>query len=184
MRYTGAALLGLLGALALGSCGGDGVAVGTGTITRSLPSVPAVTESVTVTEAGPGVTETVTLTETAPAAIGTPQVVTETVTLTETAPSVTETAPTATETVTVTETAPAAATTVPPVTVSETVTVTTTEGVSPAAAAAAGAAAGSADDDALTSSEWGWVAFGVLTAAVVIGAIVVWLRRRSAAKTV
>ena len=81
MRYAGAALLGLLGALALGSCGGgDGVAVGTGTITRSLPSVPAVTESVTVTEAGPG--ETVTLTETAPAAIGTTQVVTETVTLT------------------------------------------------------------------------------------------------------
>jgi hypothetical protein len=30
----------------------------------------------------------------------------------------------------------------------------------------------------LTSSEWGWVAFGVLAAAGVLGGIVVWLRRR------
>jgi hypothetical protein len=174
VRYAGAAVLGLLAAVALGSCGGsDGVAVGTGTITRSLPSVPVVTESVTVTEPGAGATETVTVTETAP-------------TVTETAPTVTETAPAETEieTVTVTETAPAETTeAAPAVTVIETVTVTTTEGVSPAAAAAAGAAAGSADEDGLTSSEWGWVAFGVLAAAVAIGGIVMWLRRRSAAKT-
>ena len=186
MRYSGAALLGLVGAVALGSCGGgDSVAVGTGTITRSLPSVPVVTESVTVAQPGAAATETVTVTETAPAATGTTAVVTETVTLTETAPTVTEIAPAETETVTVTETAPAEATeAAPAVTVTETVTVTTTEGVSPAAAAAAGAAAGSADEDGLTSSEWGWVAFGVLAAAVAIGGIVMWLRRRSAAKTV
>ena len=62
----------------------------------------------------------------------------------------------------------------------ETVTVTTT-GVS-AAGAAAAAAAASEDDEGLTSTEWGWVLFGVLAAAVLIGGLVPWLRRRSAAK--
>ena len=73
---------------------------------------------------------------------------------------------TETETQTVTETAPQAVTT----------TVTTTTGVPPAAAAAAGAAVASDEDDGLTSSEWGWIAFGVLAAAVVVFGIVWWLR--------
>ncbi len=123
-RLSGAALLGLLVALALGSCGGEGEPIGTGTITRSLPTVPAVTESVTLTEAGPAVTETLTVTEAPPtlteAAPAATETVTETVTETETAPAVTETL---TETVTLTETAPAATTTTPPVTVTETLTV-------------------------------------------------------------
>ena len=76
-----------------------------------------------------------------------------------------------TETVTLTETAPATTTAPAGRDVTETVTVTTTTGVSPAGAAAAAAAA-SDDDEGLTSTEWGWVLFGLLAAAVVIGAIV------------
>ena len=52
----------------------------------------------------------------------------------------------------------------------ETLTVTTTTGVSAAGAAAAAAAA--SEDEGLTSTEWGWVLFGLLAAAVVIGGIV------------
>ena len=132
MRLGGAALLGLLAAFALGSCGGGGEAIGTaaGTLSLTGASLPArtapsaVTETVTLTETAAAVTETetVTLTETAAAPADTAPAVTETATETET------------ETVTVTETAPAATTSAPPV---ETVTVTTTEGVTPAAAAAA-----------------------------------------------
>ena len=71
-RLAGVGLLGLVAALALGSCGGDGEvigtgSIGTGSITRSI-SVPTVTESVTVTAPGAAVTETVTLTESAPGA--------------------------------------------------------------------------------------------------------------------
>jgi hypothetical protein len=60
MRLAGAALLGLLAAFALGSCGGDGEAIGTGAGTLSLTgtSLPART-------APPAVTETVALTQTA-----------------------------------------------------------------------------------------------------------------------
>jgi hypothetical protein len=178
-RLAAAGLLGLGGAVALGSCGGEGEAVGGGTITRSI-SVPTVTESVTVTGPGAAVTETVTVTETAPGAG-------VTVTLTQTTPAVTETVtltettPAATETVTLTETAPAAATTEPPVTVTltETLTVTEATAVSPAAAAAAGAVAGS-EDEAITSSEWGWILFGLLAAAVAITGAVLLVRRRRA----
>ena len=74
MRLAGAALLGLLAAFALASCGGDGEAIGTGAVTLPLTGVsvpartaPAVTETVTLTETAAAVTETetVTLTETA-----------------------------------------------------------------------------------------------------------------------
>lgn len=173
MRLGGAALLGLLAAFALGSCGGGGEAIGTaaGTLSLTGASLPArtapsaVTETMTLTETAAAVTETVTMTETSAAPA-------------DTAPAVTETE-TETETVTVTETAPAETTSAPAV---ETVTVTTTEGVTPAAAAAAAAAA-SEGDDGLTSTEWGWVAFGLLAFAVVVGGIVWWLRKRSAAAT-
>ncbi len=178
-RFAGAGILGLVAALALGSCGGGGGdALETGTITRSLPttvSTPARTEpaapAVTITE-----TEVVTETVTEPGAA-----VTETVT--EPGAAVTETAPTTTQppatTVTVTETETQ---TVTEAAQAVTTTVTTTEGVPPAAAAAAGAAVASDEDDGLTSSEWGWIAFGVLAVAVVVGGIAWWLRRRSSAK--
>ena len=87
-RLAAAALLGLVAALALGSCGGDGETIGTGTVALSLPSgstptrtAPAVVETVTVTETAPAVTETVTLTGAAPALPGT-----ETETVTERRP--------------------------------------------------------------------------------------------------
>jgi hypothetical protein len=167
-RLAGVALLGLFAAFALGSCGGDGEAIGTGALSVSLTgaSLPART--------APAVTETTTLTETAPAA-------TETVTVTETVAAPAETVPaeTETETVTVTETVPAETTAPAVETVATTVTVTTTEGVNPAAAAAAGAAAAS-EDGGLTSTEWGWVAFAILAAAVGVGGIVWWVRKRSA----
>src|SRR6185436_18688160 len=133
MRLTGAALLGLLAALALGSCGGNSEAIGTGTGTVSLTGVsrparkttapPAVTEAATVTETA-AVTETVTVIEPAVAPVDTAPA--------DTAPD--DTVPAVTETVTVTETAPAATTSAPAVeTVTSTVTVTSTEGVNPAA---------------------------------------------------
>jgi hypothetical protein len=59
----------------------------------------------------------------------------------------------------------------------------TTSGVNPAAAAAAGAGAAAATQkdqgEGLSSSEWGWICFGVLAAAVAIFGIVWWWRRRS-----
>ena len=77
MRFAAAALLGLLTAVALGSCGGDGEAVRTGTATVSLTAgsvptrtAPAVVETVTLTETAPAVTETVTQTDAAPALPG------------------------------------------------------------------------------------------------------------------
>ena len=77
LRFAAAALLGLLAALALGSCGGDGEAVRTGTATVSLTAAsvptrtaPAVVETVTLTETAPAVTETVTQTDAAPALPG------------------------------------------------------------------------------------------------------------------
>ena len=74
-RFAAAALLGLLSALALGSCGGDGEAIRTGTATSSprpryRRTAPAVVETVTLTETAPAVTETVTLTDAAPAPRG------------------------------------------------------------------------------------------------------------------
>ena len=59
--------------------------------------------------------------------------------------------------------------------VSATITVTTT--VNPTGAAVVGAAAASSKDESET--DWGWVAFGILAAVVLIGGIV-WLvvRRR------
>ena len=168
-------VLGILAAVGLSSCGGGGEAIGTGGITGSLPAVTAPARSAPVAETLPAATETVVLTETTPGVIQTGPAATETVTLTETAPAVIET---------VTQTVPAATTSaVAPVTVTATLTttVTTTEGVSPAAAAAAAAAA-SESEEGLTSTEWGWVAFGLLAAAVVIGGVVWWVRRRSAAK--
>lgn len=168
-------VLGILAAVGLSSCGGGGEAIGTGSITGSLPAVTAPVRSVSVAETSPAATETVALTGTTPGAIQTEPDETETVTLTETTPAVTET---------VTQTVPAATTSaVAPVTVTATLTttVTTTEGVSPAAAAAAAAAA-SDSEEGLTSTEWGWVAFGLLAAAVVVGGVVWLVRRRSAAK--
>ena len=163
VRLAGAALLGLLAALALGSCGGDGEAIGTGAGTLSLTgaSLPARTAPVvtaTGRDSGQRVTETggaVPLTETAAAR---PR---------RRRPRRTRSRRRR------------------PVGAGSrdrdcwTVTVTTTEGVNPAAAAAAAAA--SEDDDGLTSTEWGWVAFALLAAAVVVGGIVWWLRKRSAA---
>ena len=64
----------------------------------------------------------------------------------------------------------------------ETATVTETSAVAvvrPGAAAAAGAAAASSQEEADTSStEWGWIAFGILAFACVVFAVV-WLIRRS-----
>jgi cobalamin biosynthesis Mg chelatase CobN len=105
--------------------------------------------------------------------------------------AVTSTAPAETTPVT-TETAPSAAITdrqIGATTVFETTTVeqvttvlepaptATTTGVSPAAAARAGAAAATQNQSSTDSTDWGWVAFGILAAAV-IGGGTVWLVRR------
>ena len=111
-----------------------------------------------------------TLTSTAPAqpALEGPTTVTlPTETLTETVPGETIERVLPAETVTVSQT--------------ETTTVTQTSAVAvvrPGAAAAAGAAAASQEEADTSSTEWGWIAFGILAfACIVFG--VVWLIRRS-----
>ena len=88
-------------------------------------------------------------------------------TLTETVPGETIERVLPAETVTVSQT--------------ETTTVTQTSAVAvvrPGAAAAAGAAAASQEEADTSSTEWGWIAFGILAfACIVFG--VVWLIRRS-----
>ena len=113
----------------------------------------------------------VTLTSTAPAeaaAEGPATVTLPAETLTETVPGETIERVLPVETVTVSQT--------------ETTTVTQTSAVAvvrPGAAAAAGAAAASQEEaDTSSSTQWGWIAFGILAfACVVFG--VVWLIRRS-----
>ena len=62
----------------------------------------------------------------------------------------------------------------------ETTTVTQTSAVAvvrPGAAAAAGAAAASSQEEADTSStQWGWIAFGILAFACVIGGVILLIR--------
>jgi len=50
--------------------------------------------------------------------------------------------------------------------------------VSPAGAAVAGAALASQNQETESTTQWGWIAFGILAAAVLIGGIVWWIRRR------
>jgi acyl-CoA synthetase (AMP-forming)/AMP-acid ligase II len=101
-----------------------------------------------------------------------------------------ETTPTATETTsTVTEPEPAPVltgrqsqvTTVFGTTTVEQVTTVVETSISPAAAAKAGAAAAQESESSSDTTDWGWVAFGILAAAV-IGGGTVWLvhRRRPA----
>ena len=70
-------------------------------------------------------------------------------------------------TVTTTETAPVVVTTV------QVTTEATTTGVSPGGAAVVGAAAANQE----SSTQWGWIAFGILAAAVIVFGIVWWVRR-------
>ena len=112
----------------------------------------------------------VTLTSTAPAEAAAEDPTTVTLpaeTLTETVPGETIERVLPAETVTVSQT--------------ETTTVTQTSAVAvvrPGAAAAAGAAAASQEEADTSSTQWGWIAFGILAfACVVFG--VVWLIRRS-----
>ena len=53
----------------------------------------------------------------------------------------------------------------------------TTTGITPAGAAAAGAAVAMSEAEEDTT-DWGWVAFGILAAAVLVGGLVLLLRRR------
>jgi hypothetical protein len=165
-------VLGFVAAFALSSCGGgSGSALGTRTgITRTLPTSSTRTTATRTAEA--------TTTE----AVTTVPTVTETggVTVTETTPTETrirtETAPAETVTVVQTETAVAQPPPPPPP------PPTTTAGVNPAAAAAAGAAVAQKNAEQPSSTDWGWIAFGILAATVLVGGIVWWLRSRSAKK--
>ena len=58
----------------------------------------------------------------------------------------------------------------------ELTTTTTQAGLSPGGAAVVGAAAASSTED--SDTQWGWIAFGILAAAVIVFGIV-WLVRRS-----
>jgi cobalamin biosynthesis Mg chelatase CobN len=60
-----------------------------------------------------------------------------------------------------------------------TTTPTTTSGVTPAGAAAAGAAVAAANaENTESDTQWGWIAFGILAAAVLIFGVVWWYRSR------
>jgi hypothetical protein len=167
-RLVGFMVLAALG-LVLSSCGGS--ANRGALLTTALPprSVPATTtDTATQTDAGttlPGSTQIVTMTETAPAETVVLEPETTTILVTTTTPQQVVTATVAlTETVAVTETAP------------------TDTSVNPAAAAAAGAAIASQNAAATSTgsdSQWGWIAFGILAAGVVMGAIWWLVKRRS-----
>jgi hypothetical protein len=94
---------------------------------------------------------------------------------------VTQTLPTKTVTVTETHTLPVTTVTLPATTETLPATTVTTTTSSSAAAAAAGAAVASSQEPT-EETPWGWIAFGILAAAVVIGGLVWSWRRRSARK--
>ena len=116
------------------------------------------------------------LTGTASARMGrsTAGITTSPETTTSAPPTTSDTTTAATEPVTTeittTETTPAGTTTI------ELTTTTSGAGLSPGGAAVVGAAAASSDDG--SDTQWGWIAFGILAAAVIVFGIV-WLVRRS-----
>jgi cobalamin biosynthesis Mg chelatase CobN len=95
--------------------------------------------------------------------------------------TITETSPAETVTAQETRTAVVERTTTAVQTQPVTITATTTA-VSPAAAAAAGAAVATQQEDEESTTQWGWIAFGILALAVIVFAIVWWIRRRQSAR--
>ena len=175
--YGVAGVLGVVAALAIAGCGSGGGALTTvRTSTRPTVSHPIAT----TTEGETAVTLTFTdqtTTEEAP--------VVPPVTVTETFPAVTETLPASTVTVikTQTQTQPVTTETLPATTETLPATTVTTTAVNPAAAAAAGAAVATANQaEPAEETPWGWIAFGILAAAVLIGGLVWWLRKRAERK--
>jgi len=107
-----------------------------------------------------------TLTSTVPAETGPVTVTAPAETLTETLPGETIERILPAETVTVAQT--------------ETTTVTETSAIAvvrPGAVAAAGAAASSQEAAESSSTQWGWIAFGILAFAAVVVGVVWWIRR-------
>ena len=173
--YAVAGLLGIVAAVVLAGCGSGG---GGALPTTRTATLPGLTRPVTETTAEGGTETTITLETTSEAPVVPP------VTVTETFPAVTETLPPRTVTVTQTTTQPATTETLPATTETFPPTTVTTPAVNPAAAAAAGAAVVSSQEteEAESSTPWGWIAFGILAAAVVIFGLVWWLRRRPTRK--
>jgi len=175
--YALAGLLGVIAALAAAGCGGGGGALPT-TRTGTLPSITRPT----TTSPPQGETQTtVTFETTTEEPIEAP--VYPPATVTETLPAVTETLPARTVTVATTETLPATTETLPATTATLPATTVTTTIVNPAGAAAAGAAVASASqEEPAEETPWGWIAFGILAAVVLIGGLVWWLRKRAERK--
>ena len=195
-RLLGAALVVLLVAVTVSCGGGDGTAIATGTSsTRTTRTLTTPTITTPTRTAPPASTEgeaaELPAATTAPPATTTPPATTV-VTVTE--PAITQTTPAATVTVTETETVTAAY-----ADDSFGDRYGHTDGDDRGCAGAldghddergepgrrgraAAAAAASEEDDELGSSEWGWIAFGVLALAVAVGGVVWWLRKRSSAK--
>src|SRR3954452_12028298 len=164
-RTAPAAAFALLVVVLLAGCrgggSGDNLAVPTN-VTSTLPTATRTTPSRTVPTV-PATTAPVT-TEPEPATTTATEPERPAVTVTRPAPTTTA--------ITVTNTETQTATVAAPVT-----TPTTTEGVKPGAAVAVGAAAASSDDSE-SSTDWGWIAFGILAVAVLAAGIVWWVRRR------
>ena len=162
--YAVAAMLGVLAAVAITGCGGSPSAIGSGaSVTRSTP-----TRTINI-KTQPATSES-NATPTPPAATTPP---TQTTT---SAPQPTTAPPTAQVTITRGETQTATIVQTTTVTPAPPATSTESSGVNPAAAAAAAAAS----NDEESSTDWGWVAFGILAGAVLIFGVVWWIRRRHA----
>jgi hypothetical protein len=107
-----------------------------------------------------------TVTSSVPAETGPVTVTAPPATLTETVPGATIERIVPAETVTIAQT--------------ETTTVTETSAIAvvrPGAAAAAGAAAANKQASDTSSTQWGWIAFGILAFAGIVGGVVWWIRR-------
>jgi cobalamin biosynthesis Mg chelatase CobN len=170
--YAVAGLLGIAVAVGTAGCGSGG---GGALPTTRTSTLPGLTRPATTSPPEGETQTTVTLATTSEAPVVPP------VTVTETFPAATETLPARTVTVTKTTTQPATTETLPATTETLPAATITTTAVNPAAAAAAGAAVASSQPEE-SSTPWGWIAFAILAAAVVIGGLVWWLRSRSARK--
>jgi cobalamin biosynthesis Mg chelatase CobN len=161
-------------AVVLAGCGqGAGGVTRTGTITRTTPTLPAATRT---EGGGPATTAPATTAPTIPATT-TPATTTRTQPATTIATTTPKPATTNHVTVTLTQIQTQTQTktqAVAPITVAT----TTTSGVNTTAVVAAGAAAAAAsqNEQPEESTPWGWVAFGILAAALA-GVGVYWLVR-------
>ncbi len=180
VRLAFAAAVSVVATAALASgCGGAGAI--TRTVTRTVPSLPATTQATPTVSTLPTETPTTPTrpTETTPTET-TPTRPTQTrPTTTVPTSTVATTAPATTVTQTTTQTKTVAVT--PPATTTGTTTstgATTTGGVNTTAVVVATGVVAASNPPEEEQTPWGWIAFGILAAGVIVF-LIVWLVRRN-----